>query len=377
MSVARSVVRTIIRGLGSRLSGVHRHFPYGRALAAEIHPCDLSRTHRSRSGAVSRRSRCCWRALALGRRSRTTSPTTSSFRCSSSRPGPACSCCPRAARGDERSGFSADAARAISTSRAPMRRCATRQRCGSDRQHQHLRGRRAPRRTRGSSTRASRCRPTVPSPPSRRRSRMCTGAAPARRPRPLLEPALLDVLLRVSDPLRPLGVFDPSALRAAGAAGARPRCVPAARRAPRARSNSTAIPGSCGSIRAGTRRRCASSSPASATSSRAPTTCCSSCAWSSRSGGCGPLALIVTAFTVAHSITLIASAFGFAPDALWFPPLVETLIAVSILYMALENIVGSNLQRGAGSSPSRSAWCTASVSRSPCANRCSSPDRTC
>lgn len=50
---------------------------------------------------------------------------------------------------------------------------------------------------------------------------------------------------------------------------------------------------------------------------------------------------VVTAFTVAHSITLIASAYNFAPDALWFPPLIETLIAVSIVYMALENIVGS------------------------------------
>ncbi len=53
-----------------------------------------------------------------------------------------------------------------------------------------------------------------------------------------------------------------------------------------------------------------------------------------------PLVIIVTAFTVAHSITLIASAIGLAPDALWFPPLVETLIAASIVYMALENIVG-------------------------------------
>ena len=54
----------------------------------------------------------------------------------------------------------------------------------------------------------------------------------------------------------------------------------------------------------------------------------------------------VTAFTVAHSITLIASAFNFAPDALWFPPLIETLIAISIVYMALENIVGGrSLQR--------------------------------
>ena len=51
------------------------------------------------------------------------------------------------------------------------------------------------------------------------------------------------------------------------------------------------------------------------------------------------LVAVVTSFTVAHSITLIASAYDLAPDALWFPPLVETLIAVSILYMALENIV--------------------------------------
>src|SRR5216683_6040258 len=55
-----------------------------------------------------------------------------------------------------------------------------------------------------------------------------------------------------------------------------------------------------------------------------------------------PLVIIVTSFTVAHSITLIAAAFGFAPDWLWFPPLIETLIAVTIVFMALENIVGSN-----------------------------------
>jgi hypothetical protein len=51
---------------------------------------------------------------------------------------------------------------------------------------------------------------------------------------------------------------------------------------------------------------------------------------------------VVTAFTVAHSITLIASAYNLAPDALWFPPLIETLIAISIVYMALENIVGGS-----------------------------------
>jgi len=54
------------------------------------------------------------------------------------------------------------------------------------------------------------------------------------------------------------------------------------------------------------------------------------------------LLLIVTSFTVAHSLTLIASAYGLGPDALWFPRLIETLIAMSILYMALENIVGAS-----------------------------------
>jgi hypothetical protein len=59
----------------------------------------------------------------------------------------------------------------------------------------------------------------------------------------------------------------------------------------------------------------------------------------------GSLIAVVTSFTIAHSITLIASAYNLGPDALWFPPLIETLIAVSIVYMALENIVGSNVER--------------------------------
>jgi hypothetical protein len=54
---------------------------------------------------------------------------------------------------------------------------------------------------------------------------------------------------------------------------------------------------------------------------------------------------VVTAFTVAHSITLIASAYNLGPDALWFPPLIETLIAASIVYMALENIVTTSTVR--------------------------------
>ncbi|WP_460226744.1 HupE/UreJ family protein [Aurantivibrio infirmus] len=54
---------------------------------------------------------------------------------------------------------------------------------------------------------------------------------------------------------------------------------------------------------------------------------------------------VVTSFTIAHSITLISSAFGIAPNALWFPPLIETLIALSIVYMACENILGADLSK--------------------------------
>jgi hypothetical protein len=54
---------------------------------------------------------------------------------------------------------------------------------------------------------------------------------------------------------------------------------------------------------------------------------------------------VITAFTVAHSVTLFASVFHLAPKGAWFPPFVETAIACSIVYMALENIVGANLRR--------------------------------
>lgn len=54
---------------------------------------------------------------------------------------------------------------------------------------------------------------------------------------------------------------------------------------------------------------------------------------------------VVTSFTIAHSITLISTAFGLAPQALWFPPLIEMLIALSIVYMAFENIVGPKLDK--------------------------------
>jgi len=58
-----------------------------------------------------------------------------------------------------------------------------------------------------------------------------------------------------------------------------------------------------------------------------------------------PLVAIITSFTLAHSITLVASAFGLTPAVPWFPALIETLIALSIVYMAVENIVSTHLNR--------------------------------
>jgi len=58
----------------------------------------------------------------------------------------------------------------------------------------------------------------------------------------------------------------------------------------------------------------------------------------------GSLVGVVTAFTVAHSITLAVSALGGAPTFLSFPPLVEMLIAISILYLAVENAIGAQLR---------------------------------
>ena len=87
------------------------------------------------------------------------------------------------------------------------------------------------------------------------------------------------------------------------------------------------------------------------------------------------LVIVVTAFTVAHSITLFAAAFGFAPGTLWFPPLIETLIAVSIVYMGLENIVqaagyktqatGYGLQAAGGSGVQLAGTSEPSAARSP------------
>jgi hypothetical protein len=52
----------------------------------------------------------------------------------------------------------------------------------------------------------------------------------------------------------------------------------------------------------------------------------------------GALVLVVSSFTIAHTITLLSSALGMTPSALWFPALIEALIALSIFYMACENL---------------------------------------
>jgi hypothetical protein len=54
---------------------------------------------------------------------------------------------------------------------------------------------------------------------------------------------------------------------------------------------------------------------------------------------------IITAFTVGHSITLIGTAYNMAPIGAWFPPFIEAAIAASIFYMAIENIIGANVNQ--------------------------------
>jgi hypothetical protein len=54
---------------------------------------------------------------------------------------------------------------------------------------------------------------------------------------------------------------------------------------------------------------------------------------------------IITAFTVGHSVTLIGTAYNLAPIGAWFPPFIEAAIAGSIFYMAIENIIGANVNQ--------------------------------
>jgi hypothetical protein len=57
---------------------------------------------------------------------------------------------------------------------------------------------------------------------------------------------------------------------------------------------------------------------------------------------------IAAAFTAGLSLALLGAAVDFVPDGLWFPPLIETLAAVTVVYMALENIVYAAQRLDAG-----------------------------
>ena len=46
-----------------------------------------------------------------------------------------------------------------------------------------------------------------------------------------------------------------------------------------------------------------------------------------------------------HSVTLIGTAYNLAPIGAWFPPFIEAAIAASIFYMAIENIIGANVNQ--------------------------------
>ena len=63
---------------------------------------------------------------------------------------------------------------------------------------------------------------------------------------------------------------------------------------------------------------------------------------------------IVGSFAAAHSITFVASALGMAPDVSWFPPLIVTLVAIGILYLAIDNVIG--IGDGSGASARDRRW---------------------
>jgi len=58
------------------------------------------------------------------------------------------------------------------------------------------------------------------------------------------------------------------------------------------------------------------------------------------------LAWAVTGFTLGHSVTLAAGVFGFVPQGAWFIPLVELLVAASILLMGVLILARRSGQQG-------------------------------
>jgi len=57
------------------------------------------------------------------------------------------------------------------------------------------------------------------------------------------------------------------------------------------------------------------------------------------------MAGLITAFTVGHSLTLVAAALGATPDMPWFAPAVETAIAGSIVWLAIANMLSTGEPR--------------------------------
>jgi hypothetical protein len=55
--------------------------------------------------------------------------------------------------------------------------------------------------------------------------------------------------------------------------------------------------------------------------------------------------VLVGAFAAGCVVALAGAAFNFMPTRLWFPPLVEMLVAASIVGVAIDAVFGSNLQR--------------------------------
>lgn len=84
-------------------------------------------------------------------------------------------------------------------------------------------------------------------------------------------------------------------------------------------------------------------------------------------GGGGWLALlkIVTAFTLAHSLTLALVGFGLVNVS---ARLIEPLIAASIVWVAIENVARREGRRHDGWSASPSASSMGSASRRPCSH---------
>ena len=52
----------------------------------------------------------------------------------------------------------------------------------------------------------------------------------------------------------------------------------------------------------------------------------------------------IAAFALAHTVTLVLAAFGMAPVDTWFAPTIGALMALSIVYVAIENAVGAALR---------------------------------